>query len=242
MSQSSPSNPPLEYFTRRRRVYVACVHCRQRKIRCITSEESRDKPCERCAKKGLQCEYLAVSEQQANPPQTPSARNTRSSNPQQTTPSTSSTWNQPYDGYGAESRSPNQRSSTLSNSFHPHPLHTGHNARSLSHLFPPTQHQSDPASRAPNSDPAISDPRTSYADLSVYLTKLRRPKPVYTSIGAKKCVISPQHTLCLSTRPVLLWSKKMNSYRVIECCVRQHDRELFYIYCVLVLLSIVSPA
>ncbi|KAJ7107932.1 hypothetical protein C8R44DRAFT_744502 [Mycena epipterygia] len=65
MSLHNPShNPPNSsppFLTRRKRVYIACVHCRKRKIKCVT--ESQEKPCERCAQKGLLCEYIAVAEE-----------------------------------------------------------------------------------------------------------------------------------------------------------------------------------
>ncbi|KAJ7106674.1 hypothetical protein C8R44DRAFT_745141 [Mycena epipterygia] len=59
-------------FNRRRRVYIACLNCRRRKIKCLT-EESEQRPCERCIRKGLVCEYLPVADEQAqsagsNPP------------------------------------------------------------------------------------------------------------------------------------------------------------------------------
>ncbi|KAJ7084582.1 hypothetical protein B0H15DRAFT_386469 [Mycena belliarum] len=54
-------------FTVRRRTYVACTHCRRRKIKCITDDLRLRKPCERCGRKGLQCRYLAVAEEQIPP-------------------------------------------------------------------------------------------------------------------------------------------------------------------------------
>ncbi|CAK5275074.1 unnamed protein product [Mycena citricolor] len=64
--ESSPtttkkSNP----FTKRRRAYMACTNCRQRKIKCITSSEGDSRPCTRCAKRKLHCEYVAVPEELA---------------------------------------------------------------------------------------------------------------------------------------------------------------------------------
>lgn len=68
-------------FVKRNRVYIACVNCRKRKVKvrlyhsisgfrfndpsavflpqCIT-DETEQTPCERCVRKGLHCEYLAV--------------------------------------------------------------------------------------------------------------------------------------------------------------------------------------
>ncbi|KAJ7104886.1 hypothetical protein C8R44DRAFT_746146 [Mycena epipterygia] len=61
-----------ESFNRRRRVYIACLNCRKRKIKCL-NEESLQRPCERCIRKGLICEYIPVANEQAqsagsNPP------------------------------------------------------------------------------------------------------------------------------------------------------------------------------
>nr|GAT57107.1 predicted protein [Mycena chlorophos] len=46
-----------------KRVAVACAHCRERKIKCIT--ESKDKSCLRCQFNGIQCTYLATEKQRA---------------------------------------------------------------------------------------------------------------------------------------------------------------------------------
>ncbi|KAJ7620355.1 hypothetical protein FB45DRAFT_871385 [Roridomyces roridus] len=55
----------------RKRVYVACTNCRRLKIRCDTTEEALDTPCERCARRGLQCQYLTVNEERSVSPTTP---------------------------------------------------------------------------------------------------------------------------------------------------------------------------
>ncbi|KAJ7785200.1 hypothetical protein DFH07DRAFT_975751 [Mycena maculata] len=48
----------------RKRAYIACSNCRRRKIKCINNNgESGRNPCERCSKRGLDCEYVTVSEQ-----------------------------------------------------------------------------------------------------------------------------------------------------------------------------------
>ncbi|KAJ7064295.1 hypothetical protein C8F01DRAFT_1130891, partial [Mycena amicta] len=44
----------------RQRAPIACVRCRRRKIKCVTSDTLH--PCARCTKRGLQCEYMAVSD------------------------------------------------------------------------------------------------------------------------------------------------------------------------------------
>nr|GAT53179.1 predicted protein [Mycena chlorophos] len=44
----------------RSRVPVACVRCRRRKIKCKISNDAQS--CERCTKKGFQCEYIPVND------------------------------------------------------------------------------------------------------------------------------------------------------------------------------------
>ncbi|KAJ7158171.1 hypothetical protein C8R46DRAFT_1111924 [Mycena filopes] len=47
----------------RRRTLMACKTCRQRKLRCIPSEQPfNGAPCTRCLKRKLTCEYVATSE------------------------------------------------------------------------------------------------------------------------------------------------------------------------------------
>ncbi|KAJ7679724.1 hypothetical protein B0H17DRAFT_1139006 [Mycena rosella] len=46
----------------RRRVYIACLNCRKRKIKCMTEESDR-KPCDRCIRHGLVCEYVPVADE-----------------------------------------------------------------------------------------------------------------------------------------------------------------------------------
>ncbi|KAJ7622523.1 hypothetical protein FB45DRAFT_927894 [Roridomyces roridus] len=53
-------------FTKKKRVYIACLHCRKRKIRCITNETT-DTPCARCTEKGLECRYVAVANERRVP-------------------------------------------------------------------------------------------------------------------------------------------------------------------------------
>ncbi|KAJ7605928.1 hypothetical protein FB45DRAFT_879087 [Roridomyces roridus] len=54
------TSPELSFLPSRSRVYMACVHCRKRRIKCVTTEEY-DHPCERCIKKKLHCEYMPVT-------------------------------------------------------------------------------------------------------------------------------------------------------------------------------------
>ncbi|KAJ7020176.1 hypothetical protein C8F04DRAFT_1242204 [Mycena alexandri] len=63
-----PECPPYHLRTRqphkssqRKRIYLACVNCRHRKVRCITTGDSPDTPCQRCVKHGLICDYVPVS-------------------------------------------------------------------------------------------------------------------------------------------------------------------------------------
>ncbi|KAJ7485864.1 hypothetical protein FB451DRAFT_66409 [Mycena latifolia] len=65
---SSPALPPL-FIIERKRAGIACSNCRRRKIKCISSGPAQE-PCERCAKRDLSCEYVAVADStQQNPPQ-----------------------------------------------------------------------------------------------------------------------------------------------------------------------------
>ncbi|KAJ6626177.1 hypothetical protein B0H10DRAFT_1999303 [Mycena sp. CBHHK59/15] len=52
-SVASSPTPTLTVFTKRRRVYIACTNCRRRKIKCMTSKEGPNDPCNRCYKNGL---------------------------------------------------------------------------------------------------------------------------------------------------------------------------------------------
>ncbi|KAJ6535596.1 hypothetical protein B0H19DRAFT_1080060 [Mycena capillaripes] len=54
------SKPPP---ARRTRVFLACLNCRKRKIKCLTVD-SEEKPCGRCVRKGLLCEYRTIAEEQ----------------------------------------------------------------------------------------------------------------------------------------------------------------------------------
>ncbi|KAJ7890268.1 hypothetical protein B0H13DRAFT_1887655 [Mycena leptocephala] len=74
MSQHSPADPTLALFTKRRRVDVACAHCRRRKVKCTTTESPPSSPCERCTKMGLSCEYVSVATQCAQSRSSPTGR------------------------------------------------------------------------------------------------------------------------------------------------------------------------
>ncbi|KAF8206824.1 hypothetical protein K438DRAFT_1756170 [Mycena galopus ATCC 62051] len=48
---------------KRTRVYIACVHCRRRKTKCLT-DDSEGGPCKRCIRLGLQCQYTPIADEQ----------------------------------------------------------------------------------------------------------------------------------------------------------------------------------
>ncbi|KAJ7456150.1 hypothetical protein FB451DRAFT_1183938 [Mycena latifolia] len=94
-----PPNSTEPLARRPKRVYIACVHCRRRKVKCITSQESQ--PCARCIKKGLKCDYLSVPEQQARSASTTHGQEASDQNPLPPTPYMASTRNntpQSYEG------------------------------------------------------------------------------------------------------------------------------------------------
>ncbi|KAJ6597483.1 hypothetical protein DFH09DRAFT_1272188 [Mycena vulgaris] len=64
MSNDTSQSPLIQ---QRRRVYVACLNCRRRKIKCVTAgdQAAPQNPCDRCTKRGLSCEYRAVSDASA---------------------------------------------------------------------------------------------------------------------------------------------------------------------------------
>ncbi|KAJ6564067.1 hypothetical protein B0H19DRAFT_1067664 [Mycena capillaripes] len=74
MAHSSPPGKASSLFTTHRRAYMACLNCRKRKVRrlqltkffpiaqCVQLSEGDFTQCIRCTRKGIQCEYVAVSE------------------------------------------------------------------------------------------------------------------------------------------------------------------------------------
>ncbi|KAJ7190279.1 hypothetical protein GGX14DRAFT_579992 [Mycena pura] len=54
-------------FTTTKRVLVACTNCRQRKAKCLT--DSQDRPCMRCQRHQLKCQYLSTAEYPSPPTQ-----------------------------------------------------------------------------------------------------------------------------------------------------------------------------
>ncbi|KAJ7113386.1 hypothetical protein C8R44DRAFT_881707 [Mycena epipterygia] len=83
MSKSSTPSTSFSAFTKRRRAYIACLNCRQRKIKCMTVSDSDNSPCTRCAQKGLTCHYITVpeSESSSRPGTPPSDRAPQLQNP-----------------------------------------------------------------------------------------------------------------------------------------------------------------
>ncbi|KAJ6546102.1 hypothetical protein DFH09DRAFT_1508408 [Mycena vulgaris] len=61
MSNSTPATSS-QLFTKRRRAFVACITCRQRKIKCTTVSDADYQPCTRCVEKGIKCEYQSVTD------------------------------------------------------------------------------------------------------------------------------------------------------------------------------------
>ncbi|KAJ7486528.1 hypothetical protein FB451DRAFT_1167956 [Mycena latifolia] len=74
-----------------KRAYIACVHCRKRKIKCFTPREGQ--PCKRCIKKGLLCDYLPVPEQQARSESTSHGQETADYDPPPPTSYMAPAWN-----------------------------------------------------------------------------------------------------------------------------------------------------
>ncbi|KAJ6564039.1 hypothetical protein B0H19DRAFT_1067639 [Mycena capillaripes] len=73
MAHSSPPGEASSLFTRHRRAYIACSSCRKRKVRrlrltgvfpaqCLQLSKDDSTPCIRCTHRGINCEYVAVSE------------------------------------------------------------------------------------------------------------------------------------------------------------------------------------
>ncbi|KAJ7610177.1 hypothetical protein FB45DRAFT_1038219 [Roridomyces roridus] len=54
-----------------RRTILACAHCRQRKVRCITTEQPPTNPCTRCKKKKLSCQYVSADPAAITPEHSP---------------------------------------------------------------------------------------------------------------------------------------------------------------------------
>ncbi|KAJ7456151.1 hypothetical protein FB451DRAFT_1183939 [Mycena latifolia] len=153
MLAHSPPHPTTLVSRRPKRVYIACVHCRKRKIKCITSRD--DQPCQRCKKRGLKCDYVSVPEQQARSASSSvdCGQEVSERNPPSVFPSMSMTptWNTP--------RSEGN------------PSHSGHSSyppanESQFHLIPHGNAQtSHPISRPPQAQHPASRDRNHHNDL-----------------------------------------------------------------------------
>ncbi|KAJ7473267.1 hypothetical protein FB451DRAFT_1174918 [Mycena latifolia] len=145
MSHQSPPEQTPASSSARKRIYVACLHCRKRKIKCITASESE--PCERCARRGLECEYLPVSVEQAQQPSPTSGRDgppARSATPGPHMPISWTQSPQTYGGYNAPGAGPSPHSSTAyANPSHYNPM----NAMPGSQPFVPSNYGHDYSSR-----------------------------------------------------------------------------------------------
>ncbi|KAJ7779408.1 hypothetical protein DFH07DRAFT_794885 [Mycena maculata] len=73
MSISNPASSQLSapYALRRRRTIIACLNCRTKKMRCVTTEQPPRNPCARCTRRRIPCEYVSVPEQEAYLASTP---------------------------------------------------------------------------------------------------------------------------------------------------------------------------
>ncbi|KAF7301349.1 C6 finger domain [Mycena indigotica] len=65
--------------SRRRRGLIACTNCRHRKIKCVTTEEPPRRPCQRCTKRGLTCQYVPVDEEPQTDSKTPTPEHLKQS-------------------------------------------------------------------------------------------------------------------------------------------------------------------
>ncbi|KAJ7513043.1 hypothetical protein B0H11DRAFT_2182309 [Mycena galericulata] len=148
MSDSSPS---LSVFLiQRKRAFIACSNCRKRKVKASALSNARDcsnlndesgqEPCKRCTKKGLDCEYVAVSGQneprpkvqQSPPPPTPGYGDVSSSQGPPTSPMKApAEWLDPYPSHDRIGR-------PISN------LHAHGQSGIRSHGFDYTHHASSP--------------------------------------------------------------------------------------------------
>ncbi|KAF8145389.1 hypothetical protein K438DRAFT_547564 [Mycena galopus ATCC 62051] len=87
---STPASPAI-FVLRRRRTNVACSNCRKRKIKCITSGDPPQEPCERCARRGLACQYTTIGDQDSGLDAGPPPRRPQSPSQSPTSPVTPAT-------------------------------------------------------------------------------------------------------------------------------------------------------
>ncbi|KAJ6457982.1 hypothetical protein C8R45DRAFT_1184122 [Mycena sanguinolenta] len=62
----SKSAPQGSSKNSRRRTIMACINCRKRKVKCVTTEQPPKNPCARCKKNGLTCQYVAAENDDDN--------------------------------------------------------------------------------------------------------------------------------------------------------------------------------
>ncbi|KAJ7456128.1 hypothetical protein FB451DRAFT_1277046 [Mycena latifolia] len=111
MSTHTRPDSAMEAFTQPRRIYIACVNCRARKVKCISPEDGQ--PCARCTKKRIECEYLAVPEEQARSSSTAPGGQRSGKHPPRpsaSTPQMPPAWAQAPPGYGGSNRGNPQHS------------------------------------------------------------------------------------------------------------------------------------
>ncbi|KAF8192287.1 hypothetical protein K438DRAFT_1935121 [Mycena galopus ATCC 62051] len=157
MPHPRPGGSPLEHRARRQRVDIACIHCRQRKIKCRRSEDSGNQSCDRCAKNALHCEYLPVCEQQTKEFLESPPREGRTSDPYDPPPSMSSTWNEhpPTNAeYGLDTGHLAQYSDTFN--FPYSDERQAVHISSSSNPFAHNQHQSPQAQNSDSEQPALA--------------------------------------------------------------------------------------
>ncbi|KIK06786.1 hypothetical protein K443DRAFT_2913 [Laccaria amethystina LaAM-08-1] len=57
------TSPPSNAKTLKKRVSIACVKCRDRKVKCIPAPGQEHRLCTRCLEKNHECQYMTVSAQ-----------------------------------------------------------------------------------------------------------------------------------------------------------------------------------
>ncbi|KAJ7476636.1 hypothetical protein FB451DRAFT_1173505 [Mycena latifolia] len=104
MSAHTRPDSAMAAVAKPRRIPMACVNCRAGKIRCISIENGQ--PCARCTKRRLECEYLAVPDEQAlSGSTTDGRRRSRKPPPPSGPPSHMAPgWTQAPQGYGESGR------------------------------------------------------------------------------------------------------------------------------------------
>ncbi|KAJ7655495.1 hypothetical protein B0H17DRAFT_1098864 [Mycena rosella] len=180
MSHPIPPDQTLASLAIRSRVYIACVHCRKRKIKCITAAEAPDRPCERCVRKNIHCEYMSVNQHNALYPAHPSGREgappppPRPAVPDSYMPNSSAQSPPTYRGHNVPGEPFPQVSITHSNLSHYNPAN---GVLSRSQPFSPTDHLHDPLSR-PRYPATVQHP--GYAPAA---SRYPRPPQQYPSQG-----------------------------------------------------------